>query len=90
MKEVELKLISELMKNSRRSDRDLAKAIGVSQPTVTRVRSRLEKEGYVKEYTMIPDFSRLGYEIPALTFINSKRRLARKKWKKREKSLNKG
>lgn len=63
-----MKLISELMKNSRRSDRELAKAIGTSQPTVTRIRNRLEKEGYIKEYTMIPDFSRLGIEIIAFTF----------------------
>jgi len=69
MKDVELKLISELMKNSRRNDRDLAKAIGVSQPTVTRIRSRLEKEGVIKEYTVIPDFSKLGYEIMALTLV---------------------
>ena len=89
MKEIELKLLSELMKNSRRSDRDLAKAIGVSQPTVTRIRSRLEKEGYIKEYTMIPDFSRLGYEILALTLIKLRKRLVQKKRKKREKSPNK-
>lgn len=69
MKDIELKLIAELMKNSRRSDRELAKAIGTSQPTVTRTRARLEKEGYIKEYTMIPDFSKLGYEIVALSFF---------------------
>lgn len=69
MKDGELKLIYELMKNSRRSDRDLAKAIGVSQPTVTRIRSKLEKEGYVSEYTMIPDFAKLGYTILGLTFV---------------------
>jgi DNA-binding Lrp family transcriptional regulator len=33
---VELRLISELMQNSRRSDRELARALGISQPTVTR------------------------------------------------------
>jgi DNA-binding Lrp family transcriptional regulator len=31
LKEIERKLISELLKNSRRSDRELAKAIGTSQ-----------------------------------------------------------
>jgi len=67
MKEIELKLISELMKNSRRSDRELAKAIGTSQPTVSRMISRLEKEGVVKEYTVIPDFQKLGYSLAALT-----------------------
>jgi len=69
MKDVEFRLISDLMKNSRKSDRELAKAIGVSQPTVTRVRSRLEKEGIIKEYTMIPDFHKLGFEIMAVTFV---------------------
>jgi DNA-binding Lrp family transcriptional regulator len=72
MKSVELKLIAELMKNSRRSDRELSKAIGVSQPTVTRLRVRLEKEGYIKEYTMIPDFCKLGYRIMAITFALSR------------------
>ena len=68
MKEIELKVLSELMKNSRRSDRELAKALGVSQPTVTRVRGKLEKEEIIKEYTIIPDFNKLGYKITALTF----------------------
>ena len=63
MRKIEWKLISELMKNSRRSDRDLAKVIGKSQPTVTRTRTRLEKQGYIKEYTMLPDFQKLGFEI---------------------------
>jgi len=69
VKDIELKLVSELMKNSRRSDRELARALGVSQPTVTRVRARLEKEGMVKEYTMIPDFAKLDFEILAITFL---------------------
>jgi len=69
LKEAELKLVVELMKNSRRSDRELAKATGLSQPTVSRLRMKLEKEGYIKEYTMIPDFEKLGYEILAITFV---------------------
>jgi DNA-binding Lrp family transcriptional regulator len=69
MKDVELKLVSELMKNSRRSDRELAKAVGVSQPTVSRLVKRLEKDGLIKEYTMIPDFRKLGYQLLALTFV---------------------
>jgi len=73
IKNVELELISELMKNSRRSDRDLAKAIGVSQPTVSRMIKKLENEGIIKEYTMIPDFHKLGYEILALTFLSLKK-----------------
>jgi DNA-binding Lrp family transcriptional regulator len=66
---MERKLLSELLKNSRRSDRELAKAIGTSQPTTTRLRTKLEKEGYIKEYTIIPNFSKLGYTIMAMNFI---------------------
>jgi DNA-binding Lrp family transcriptional regulator len=66
LKDVELKLIRELIKNSRRSDRELAKAIGVSQPTVSRVRIRLEKEKMLN-YTTIPDLPKLGFGIIAVT-----------------------
>lgn len=69
MKDIELKLVSELMRNSRRSDRDLAKAIGVSQPTVSRLLKKLEKDGIIKEYTMIPDFRKLGFNLLALTLV---------------------
>jgi len=75
LKEAELKLVVELMKNSRRSDRELAKATGLSQPTVSRLRMKLEKGGYIKEYTMIPDFEKLGYEILAITFVKLSKNL---------------
>jgi DNA-binding Lrp family transcriptional regulator len=77
VKEAELRLVSELMKNSRRSDRELAKVIGVSQPTVSRMIKKLEKEGVIKEYTMMPDFTKLEYELMALTFISFKPTLGR-------------
>ena len=67
LRDVELRLISELMKNSRRSDRELARIMGVSQSTVTRARIRLEKTGVIREYTMIPDFCALGYNIMGAT-----------------------
>lgn len=72
MKNIELLLISELMKNSRRSDRELAKALGISQPTITRTRAKLEKEGIIREYTIIPCLSKLGYKIMAITFVLSR------------------
>src|SRR3972149_9608154 len=53
------------MKNSRRSDRELAKAIGISQPTVSRVRVRLEKQGLV-DYCAVPNLAKLGFEIIAV------------------------
>jgi DNA-binding Lrp family transcriptional regulator len=74
---IEFQLIAELMKNSKKSDRELAKIIGVSQPTITRARSRLEKEGYIKEYTIIPDFSKLGFELMSVTFSKMKKELTK-------------
>jgi len=72
MKETELQLISELMKNSRRSDRELAKVTGLSQPTVTRIRTKLEREGIIREYTMIPDFAGLGFELMSIIMYKLK------------------
>ncbi len=69
LKDIERKLLSELLKNSRRSDRELAKAIGASQPTTTRLRTKLEREGHIKEYTVIPRFSKIGYHIMAFSFL---------------------
>jgi len=69
LKDIEVRIIAELMKNSRRSDREIAKLVGTSQPTVSRTIKKLEKEGVIKEYTMIPDFKKLGYQIMGITFI---------------------
>ena len=69
VKDVELKLVSELIKNSRRSDRELARVLGLSQPTVGRMIKKLEKEGIIQGYTMIPDMNKLGIEIVAITRV---------------------
>jgi DNA-binding Lrp family transcriptional regulator len=73
MKNIGLRLLAELMRNSKTSDRELATKLGVSQPTVSRIRAKLEKEGYIKEYTLIPDFQKLGFEIMAVTMVKLKR-----------------
>jgi len=69
LKDVEWKLLCELVNNCRRSDRELARLIGVSQPTVTRVRNRLEREGIIR-YDGVPNLAKVGYEIIAMTFGN--------------------
>ena len=68
MKDIELKVVIELIKNSHRSDRELAKAARVSQPTISRTREKLEKQGMIKEYTIIPDYSQLGFTLLSITF----------------------
>ena len=71
LKPIDHKLLFELMKDSHRSDRQLAKALGVSQPTITRRRTMLE-QNYIEGYTIIPKFGQIGFEISAFTFIKSK------------------
>ncbi|HML02679.1 MAG TPA: Lrp/AsnC family transcriptional regulator [Candidatus Bathyarchaeia archaeon] len=62
-------LLSTLINGARRSDRDLAKILKISQPTVTRRRKLLEKAGMIQEYTAIPDFTKMGYDFVAMTFL---------------------
>ena len=69
MKNVEVRLVAELLKNCNRSDRELAKVLGVSQPTVSRIRRQLEKNGVIREYTIIPEFEKLGFGLLGLTFV---------------------
>ncbi len=74
LKPIDYKILFELMKDSHRSDRQLAKSLGVSQPTVTRRRAMLE-ENFIEGYTVIPKFGQIGFEIAALTFLKSKLKL---------------
>jgi DNA-binding Lrp family transcriptional regulator len=70
-KKLTQRLLFELLKDSKRSDRELAKVLGVSQPTVTRRRNKLVEEGIIREFTVIPDFVKMGYEIMAINCFKS-------------------
>jgi len=71
LKPIDYKILFELMKDSHRSDRQLAKSLGVSQPTVTRRRAMLE-ENFIEGYTVIPKFGQIGFEMAAMTFLKGK------------------
>ena len=71
LKPIDYKLMFELIKNSHRSDRQLAKALGISQPTVTRRRTMLEKN-FIDGYTIVPKFGKIGFELVAFTLLKSK------------------
>jgi DNA-binding Lrp family transcriptional regulator len=88
VKEFDLRVLRELMKNSRRSDRKLAKLLGVSAPTVTRSIHRLEQEGYINEYTVIPNFLRLGYKLMGFSFVELEKDQDSTEQKKFQKFLN--
>lgn len=86
LKQIDYDLMNELMKDSHRSDRQLAKALGVSQPTVTRRRAMLEKN-FIAGYTVIPKFGKIGFGIAAFTLIKSK--IKQKTGSEKEEALNK-
>jgi len=70
-KDLPQKLLRELLRNSKRSDRDLAKILKVSQPTISRTRHKLEKDR-IDGYTIIPKWLKTDFKIFAFTFIKSK------------------
>jgi DNA-binding Lrp family transcriptional regulator len=69
-------LVKELMRDSSRSDRELAKIVGVSQPTVSRTKKTLLKEGIIQGLVGFPNFYKIGYELMAITFVKIKAVLA--------------
>jgi DNA-binding Lrp family transcriptional regulator len=69
LKPIDYEIISKLIKNPRVSDRQLAKILKTSQPTITRRRGIIEKEELL-EYTSIPNLKKLEFEILAITFGN--------------------
>jgi DNA-binding Lrp family transcriptional regulator len=81
LKDIDRKILAELIRNSKQSDRKLAKKLGVSQPTITRRRAKLEKE-IINNYTLIPEWITLGYKLLVITFIRSREaRTSREKLK---------
>jgi DNA-binding Lrp family transcriptional regulator len=77
LKPEDYKVLFELVKNARISDRKLAKIVGLSQPTITRKRAFFEKE-LLDGYTAIPRWEKLGYEIFAITLFKIKPEVASK------------
>lgn len=69
MKNREKELLIQLLRNSKLSDREIAKKLKTSQPTVTRTRHNLENR-FINSYTIVPNLSKLGIKIIAFTFAS--------------------
>lgn len=78
MKHSDYKILWELVKNCRRSDRELAKVLKISQPTVTRRRGKIEKN-LIEGYTAIPKWENIGFELIAFTFVKTNRSYSNRK-----------
>jgi DNA-binding Lrp family transcriptional regulator len=66
----DLEILDELMKDSRRSVKDIAKNVGLPRSTVhNRIQKMIETK-VIKKFTVIPDYKKIGKEITAFTLIN--------------------
>ncbi len=71
-------LLNELLSDSSRSDRELGKIVGVSQPTVSRTKKTLLEKGLIQGFSAIPNFYKIGYELMGLTLVKIKTNLSSK------------
>jgi DNA-binding Lrp family transcriptional regulator len=78
LKSVDYELLFEMLKNARRSDRELAKILEVSQPTVSRRRVYVEKH-LIDGYTAVPKWESLRYCLFVMTFTKIKEAVATRK-----------
>lgn len=69
--EENLRVLFALMSLGGKSDRAIAKILGISNTTLSRKRRKLEQEGYVKEYTIIPDLHKIGFEVIVFSFAST-------------------
>ena len=63
-------ILTELKKDSRLTTREIAKRIKSSAATVLRRLNNLIKEGYIKQFTIVPDWQKLGKTTLAYVLIN--------------------
>lgn len=61
-------VLKAFMRFPRTSDREIARTVGVSQPTITRCRHHLEDHG-ILSFHAVPGLDKIGYEIVAVNTI---------------------
>jgi DNA-binding Lrp family transcriptional regulator len=67
--DVDRKILSELLRDCRRSYRSLARRAGVSVGTVLSRIRRLEKAGVIRGYSALLDHEKLGYQLTVIAEI---------------------
>jgi Lrp/AsnC family leucine-responsive transcriptional regulator len=69
LKKREKEIFTQLLTNARMPDKHIAKLLNTTQPTVTRIRQKLERAGYIKGYKPVVDIQKLGIGLVALTLF---------------------
>ncbi len=68
---LDLKVLFTLLSLSNKSDRAIAKILGISNTSLSKRRRRLEKDGCIKEYTVIPDLHSMGLDVIVFYFSST-------------------
>lgn len=66
LSKIDVKLVNELLKNSKQSYHQLAKKLKVSAATIMKHVKTLEDNKVVTKYTISVDYAQLGYDIYAI------------------------
>lgn len=61
----EKQVLTELLKNCKTSDQEIARRLKTSRPTIFKIRQRLEKEGIISGYSPIINFEKLNLNLHA-------------------------
>ncbi len=67
--ETDVKIINSVLRNSRKSYRQIAKELNLSIATVINRLTKLEKNGIIKNYSARLDYEKVGYDITAIIEI---------------------
>ncbi|AFL94372.1 putative transcription regulator, AsnC family 1 [Thermococcus cleftensis] len=58
---IDIRILKLLSKNARLTYKELAEILGTTRQRISRRMDRLERNGVIKKYTVIPDYDALGY-----------------------------
>ena len=70
MRDKEKQVLFELLKDGRKPDKHIAQLLKLTQPTVTRIRQRLERDKIIKGYRAVVDEKAANLSISAITFFD--------------------
>lgn len=66
---IDKKLLELLQENGRAQYAELAKEVGLSMPSVRERILKLESNGFIKGYTCILDYEKIGYGVAAIILV---------------------
>ncbi len=70
--ELDYRILSELMKDARKSVREIAKAVNSSPATVHSRLQKLIRKGIIKGFIPLVDSSKVGFPITAIIMVSAK------------------